>query len=518
MPLLTHPICMADRGLAAVLARHAQGGHPFLLSEVIADAGGKNSIRDAATELWPHFTDLGLVPEKIPGDLCLRPRDPPVARVLTRDERTRLEACFRNPGLPGWISDGIMAYIQKKTGKRWDDPSVLRKIRRAILNQKDEYWKEGSRKRITYQKGYSVLGYLAYQAPVYFLQAEHIMFDLALSGLLRKSMRILDAGTGPGVIPLAFADFLGRIGGCTADIYSVEKSEEFTEAFRYLAGTQCPGDGPVTIHPPIQADLAAIRIEDLPPSLDLIVFQNVLNEMTGLTMQEKGMLVREFSGALSPDGSMVLAEPADMVNSVDLRRIAYQASGKGLSIHAPCRFLWGSPCNPDRCWSFVQKPSIRPTLLMEALGSMEDGYRYRNTDIKYSYALLRKGTPPRYPGTPLSPREYARLATLGRHVNRRINVAAAVMSGNLGDHRTYVYRICDGTTRQPVYAVLPAYHRSGGNAALLSMAYGNVAAFKSVLVRFNQKYRAYNLLVSRESRVCPMSGPATGLKEAGMDE
>lgn len=508
--MMTYPYCMPDRGPDEILALCAKTRDAFLLSEVLEQAGERRDIPGTAALLWPLFTTLDLVTERIPGDLRLWKKAPSPPRTLSAEERSRMEAFFRRPELPPVIADGIHEYIHAKTGKSWNDPSVLVKIKKAIVSQKDAYWREGEKKQITYQKGYSVLGYLAYQAPVYILQAEHLLYDLALAGLLKQSMRVLDLGCGPGVVPLAIADFLGRIGGCSADIYTIEQSEEFIEAYRFISCIVNPGKGPVTLRPPLQADLRTLPLHDLPPSLDLLVFQNVFNEMTGLTPEEKGRLVQDYAKALSADGCILLVEPADMVNSMELRRVAHHAAGPGLSLHAPCQFLWNTPCTPDNCWSFVEKPPIRAPDLMEALASGDEGYRYRNTDIKYSYALLRKVPPSRPRGIPLSAREFARLSTLARHLNRRINVAAVVMSGNLGDQRTSVFRICDGTTRKPVYAILPAYHLSDTNKMLLSIPYATIAAFHSVLVRFNPKYHAYNLLVTRESRVGPLSAIRAG--------
>lgn len=505
MPMRIHLFVMPRGEPGNVLADFARQGRTFLLSEVLAASGSSNDISRAAADLWPLFTAYDLITERVRGDLRVRPKPPATGRLLTAQECSCLDAFFSDPSLPPGISESVLKYIEIKTGKSWNDPGVLQKIRKAIISQKSEYWKEGERKQVSYRKGYSVLGYLAYQAPVYILQAEHLVYDLALAGLLKNRMRVLDIGSGPGVVPLALADFLERVGGCTADIYSIEQSDEFIEAFRFLTGRMTAGSEGISIHPPIQADISRIALSDLPSSLDLVVFQNVLNEMTGLTLSGKASLVRECAGALSADGSILLAEPADMVNSTDLRRLALLAAGSGLFIHAPCRFLWAAPCTPDSCWSFVQKPSIRATELMEALASDDEGFRYRNTDIKYSYVLLRKVPPPKIPGLPLSPRGYARLSTLARHIDRRIHVAAVVMSGNLGDTRNYIFKICDGTVKRPVYAILPAYHVSRENKSLLTLPYGSVASFTRVLVRYNPRYKSYNLLVTRESGVGPLS-------------
>lgn len=492
---------MPERELAEVLAECAQANEPFLLSDVLAMAGlrGQNSSVSAA--LWPLFTTLGLVTERIPGDLRLQRKTSSPQRAISLEEYTRLEAFFRHPELPKEIEAGIREFIQAKTGKTWNDTSVLQKIQRAVISQKDQYWREGKKKQVAYRKGYDVIGYLAYQAPVYVIQAEHLLYDLALAGLLKQHMRVLDLGCGPGVVPLAIADFLHRIGGCSADIFAIEISEEFIEAYRFLAGKVTARGVSTTFHPPLMGDIRTIPLHDTPPSLDLIIFQNTLNEMTGLSPGEKGNLVKRYAQALSPDGSILIVEPADMVNSMELRQVAHHAASGGLFLHAPCKFLWNIPCIPERCWSFVEKPPILPTELMAALATGKEGYRFLNTDIKYSFALLRKVQPHSAPGLPLSSRHFARLSTLERHLNRRINVAGVVMSGNLGDTGTYVFKICDGTTKKPVFAVLPSYHVTEKNNALLSIPYGSIAEFSSVLVRFNQKHHAYNLLVSRESRV-----------------
>jgi len=40
-----------------------------------------------------------------------------------------------------------------------------------------------------------------------------------------------------------------------------------------------------------------------------------------------------------------------------------------------------------------------------------------------------------------------RLSQIRRHVEKRINLIAAKMSGNLGDAKTMVFKLCDGTAR-----------------------------------------------------------------------
>jgi SAM-dependent methyltransferase len=91
-------------------------------------------------------------------------------------------------------------------------------------------------------------------------------------------MRVLDVGTGPGVVPLALTDFLPRVKGCSATIYAIEQSTEQIEAFNHLVPGFTKNSGEVFIGRPVQGDIRTFSPRDLPGPFDLIVFQNVLNE------------------------------------------------------------------------------------------------------------------------------------------------------------------------------------------------------------------------------------------------
>ena len=89
---------------------------------------------------------------------------------LTQEEKETIEQKLQHPSLPSVLEQAIESYITQKVGKPWNDPIILERIRSAILAQKATYWKDGSRRTITYRKGYQVFAYLSYQMPVYFLQ------------------------------------------------------------------------------------------------------------------------------------------------------------------------------------------------------------------------------------------------------------------------------------------------------------------------------------------------------------
>lgn len=419
------------------------------------------------------------------------------AEGLSRERRF-----LDRPRIPAHLERLIEAYIEKKTGKRWDDPVVLSRIRAAILAQKREYWREGGRRHINYHTGYQVLGYLAYQLPVYFIQFQHLLAELASQEVIGPDLRVLDAGTGPGVVPLAVIDFIKRAGGDSATIVGIDASKEHGEAYRFLVPQFAGKDSRMHIGIPLCADLKTLSPDELPGDIDLVVFSNVLNEIEKLTPAEKGELLTRYARSLAEHGTIAVLEPADLVNATSLRKIAIAATEKGaLGIYAPCTFLWGERCAPDSCWSFTEHPAVHPTRLMRALAQDPEPYRYLNTDIKFSYTLLRKDglTRCRYRVRPRAP--FLRLSNLPFHVGHRVNVVGSVMSGDIGDAGHLVMKLCDGTMGIPVYVVMPRYHRSKATSALPRAGYGDILELHQVLVRYNDRYGAYNLLITGASKV-----------------
>jgi hypothetical protein len=235
-----------------------------------------------------------------------------------------------------------------------------------------------------------------------------------------------------------------------------------------------------------------------------VVFSNVLNELSDTTLDSRADIVTHIAENLAPDGSVLIVEPADEENATGMRSLTIALHNKGLSIFSPCSFIWGSTCTAPRCWSFETAHAIRLPHLMETLAHCEDSYRYVNTDIKYSYAVLRKDGKTRDNFRLPAGSKFLRLSKLHLHVGKRINVAGVKMSEELGDDRSHVFKICDGTAKTPVYAVLPSYHITPDNDLITSLPYGSMLELRSVLIRYNKAHDAYNLLVSRHTKITPV--------------
>ncbi len=480
----------------------------FSLMDLLRALSYKGTPEELHAEIWPLLPETGYYAQVERGKVRFGKR-PDQRKIAPDPEKTAaIRSYLRSPVLPARWEGLVRAYIEKKTGKSWDDPVVVERIRQAILAQKAQYWKEGETRRIGYRKGYAVMAYLAYQAPGYFIQAEHLLLMLLDKGLIKDGMRILDAGTGPGTVPSAISDFSRRIVEFSADIFPVERSEEFVDAFRELNPADKNGTGGIRVHPPLVGDLASLPPESFPTTLDLVIFQNVLNEIPD--ERQRLAVIRKLSGLLVPGGLVLMVEPADYQNATLLRKSAITSlSGGVLSLLAPCRYPWGLHCDPGYCWSFEEQPPLTPPPLMEKVAAPGDAYRFMNTDIKYSWALLRKkeeGEGQARTGDS----HYTRLSSLRQVKGRTVDLLVTVMSPDIGDATHHVFKICDGTAKKPVFAVLPSYHITTGNAPLLSRAYGDMAVLSGVTVRFNTTKDAWNILVTRQSSVAPVPGEENG--------
>jgi len=492
---------MAGKPLISTI-KYVAGARPsFLLSEIVQYLDAPLPVDEIYRIITPDLPGLGLTATRRDGDVEIRRLPPAQPYLLNEGEWERTTEFIQKRELPAPLASAIEQYITKKVGKLWDDPVTLERLRKAITAQKDDYWKPLHKRSLRYTKGYSVLGYLAYHFPVYFQQTEHLLMRLAEEGYLKKSMTILDAGTGPGLVPLAIADFFSRLDGATASVYSIERSEEHVEAFLYLREACVPRGGVVSLKPPVKSDIREPLPKSLPTTFDLIVFSNVLGELSGETDDPRAGIVKRFAERLSPDGAILIIEPADEVNSTRMRTLAAGLEQAGLVVHSPCPFLRGTPCTAPRCWSFTTAPAIRQTRLMETLAHCDESYRYINTDIKYSFVVLRRAGIPRQAYRLPQNAKAIRLSKLHLHEGNRVNAVIAKMSGELGDAKNHLFKVCDGTAKVPVYAVLPAFHQTPANETLLSSRYGSVLEMKGVLVRYNKAHDAYNLLVNRNTEV-----------------
>ena len=424
------------------------------------------------------------------------------------EERKALSTLLSERSIPK-LNKLTLSYIEKVTDKKWDDETVLERIRSAVSGQKESYWKEGEKKSVAYRGAYSVLSYMAYQMPGYVHEVSEFFAALVNAGLMRKHIRVLDVGAGPGTATIGIARVLSVISGMTAEITAVERADTHREAYSYLVPRMLQSfGGNSKANKPLSLDIT----KELPEGeFDLIICANVVNELTSLDREGKADLLVALSTRLSRDGNLAVLEPADLENATALRDISRMAKEKGLTIYAPCNDLRGVPCKVSPCWTFQSYADIKPTRLMYALGGEKEKYRFVNTDVKFSYAVFRTDGHRKCGYKIPADAKRARLSQIKRHEGKRIHVTVSVMSNDIGDAKNYLFLACDGSGSVPCYLALPAFHRTPEHEALLTASYGSVVAVDSVLVRYNQKQKAYNLLMGQESFCRMIAGTSTGV-------
>ena len=428
-------------------------------------------------------------------------KEPVVNRSHPREKRGNQTI---QPGIPPLLEELITAYIREKIGKEPDDPSFLIRLRQSVMAQKASYWSDKPGKLVKYGRAYDIFAYLAYHLPVYFTQFRSILQNLENDGVLPNDATLLDIGSGPGIVPLAMIDVWRTLGKGSLEICALDQSDEHREAFRALVRGYSGPDPAITIHDPIQGDLVRISKDghiDLPKKATIISFQNVLAELEHLSIPVRAAIIQSFAKILDEQGFIIIVEPAELRHATSLRLLQQELIKGGLHVYAPCSYIWGSGCDPSSCWTFTEEPSIAPTTLMNKLAGDDEGYRFINTDIKYSYLILTKKSISRYIYRVPRKNRMVRLAHLERHNGRMINVTASRMSEDIGTRGMHIFKLCDGTCREPVYAVLSTRNRRPGHSLLFSSSYGNVLMFSGVQVRRHPKHKAWNLIINADSEI-----------------
>jgi hypothetical protein len=469
----------------------------FSLPEMNQYLSKKYEEKELFEILKMHFYDLGLYCS--PDFKCSKI----VKRPLLANEAVvaELVGLLKNPVLPLRIEKLVSSYIDRTCGKNWNSGDTARLIRENIVSQKEEYWKGDGGSR--YPK-IRIVSYLLYHFPVYFCQYQYLLFELFKGGLLSNKMKIIDVGSGPGTITLSTVDFFRKL----QDVYSrnnmdvklsiriesIEKELENIVCYKELCESLVGDSVNIIIADPIRSP---VETAPIPQDADLIVFSNVLAELKSTSPERANVVERMASGSRDP--TLIIIEPADLDNSKALRITQQTLVRKGFNVYSPCSFIWGKMCTGDNCWSFKEQGYITAPDFMKKIADTADPYRYMNTDMKFSYVILRKNGSSKH--NYRAKGKFMALSNLKKHIEKHINVAASVMSGNLGNEKTFVLKICDGTAREPCYAIMPLYHMSENNRELLEAGYGDIVEIFGVLVRENKEQSSNNLLVTRNTIV-----------------
>ena len=110
-------------------------------------------LHELFTIISPQLPALGLAAKKTGSDFEITRIRPAQPYFLNQEESKRQDAFFAAGMIPDVLAQSIEQYITKKVGKEWNDPVIIERLRRAIVAQKDDYWKPAHKRSLQYTKG-----------------------------------------------------------------------------------------------------------------------------------------------------------------------------------------------------------------------------------------------------------------------------------------------------------------------------------------------------------------------------
>jgi SAM-dependent methyltransferase len=191
-------------------------------------------------------------------------------------------------------------------------------------------------------------------------KATRPMLELAARGLLPAGnpLRLLDLGAGLGTTTLSVARALALAGENRAlDVVAVDDDPRALETFERIVAEPMEGFAPVELE--TRAARLPESLDLIPGSFDIVTVGLALNELF-----DPAVLVERASARLSPDGVLLIVEPALRETTRALMRLRDQVARDGrLAILGPCQHQLPCPMLPrerDWCHDAVDAPLPPP--------------------------------------------------------------------------------------------------------------------------------------------------------------
>lgn len=102
-------------------------------------------------------------------------------------------------------------------------------------------------------------------------------------------------------------------------------------------------------------------------------------------------------------------------------------------------------------------------------------------------------------------RDTVPLCALQDNLGEWVTIAGAKMSMDIGNREFAVYMICDGSTTEKVYLIIPRSLRTEEIKTAHTVKYGELIKIYNVRVRWNPKKNSYNLISGMRTCVIAMN-------------
>ena len=394
-------------------------------------------------------------------------------------------------GLPGEYVDAVEDLLFERHGLDWHEGDSGDALRETVDRMKEDYVRGRS---VEYDDD-AALAYALYHQPDFYAAVGYVLDRLADRGLLPRTLRVLDVGAGTGGPALGLHDYLPD--DALVDYHAIEPSANADVLETMLGDTR--RNFRTTVH---RETAEAFDPDDL-GDVDLLLFGNVLSELA-----DPEAVVSRYLETVAADGACLLLAPADLETSTGMRRVerAVAPPASDASVYAPDLRLWPEEAPADRGWSFERRPDLAVPSFQRKLDAAatrdydDEPGTYVNTDVKFSWAILRPDGERRHPVVASADRRH-RMADSEAHVTDRVNLLCVKLSGDLSPHddANPLFKVGDGSERLEHYLVLAG--ESSLNRDLREAPYGAVLSVENVLILWNDDEGAYNLVCEAETVV-----------------
>ena len=253
-------------------------------------------------------------------------------------------------------------------------------------------------------KSSQLKGYLAYYLPINIGNIQTVLHELPrledMSWPDERVIRILDVGAGPGTGALATLDWVHTHAGHQRWVVEATLLDHSPPALyqakqlwkSYAARVENLNARFQAIHGDVEREIhSVLKNRKAGRRYDLIILANVLNELflaCDDSLDRKKRLVGFLVKLLSPDGSLVIVEPALRSLTRGLHQLRdLVLEDRTINVFSPCLHEHSCPALKKRDdWCYEERPWV-PSPIVAAI---DHTVGFSKETLKFSYVVLRK--------------------------------------------------------------------------------------------------------------------------------